>query len=204
MKETHFYFHAHPPTHTHTDRQKVGLWRNGIKWEGGCFFYLILILYSNRHQRIFYLSRNHDAGVLSVGIDPNWKHIVPPGQRRVVSEAHCVADCTQQALPSRGINVFAVNQHTHLLGTSLIFFISFFVVCVCSLLFLVHCLLHHWSSNKRGHARRVGSLKWFVAVEAGTSSASSVERSFSSRYPLIYIDTMNLPASCVFFLFSLK
>lgn len=54
--------------------------------------------------------------MLSVGIDPNWKHIVPPGQRRVVSEAHCVADCTQQALPSRGINVFAVNQHTHLLG----------------------------------------------------------------------------------------
>jgi len=54
--------------------------------------------------------------VLSVGIDPNWKHIVPPGQRRVVSEAHCVADCTQQALPSRGINVFAVNLHTHLLG----------------------------------------------------------------------------------------
>lgn len=60
--------------------------------------------------------RQHDAGVLSVGIDPNWKHIVPPGQRRVVSEAHCVSDCTQQALPPRGINVFAVNQHTHLLG----------------------------------------------------------------------------------------
>ena len=64
------------------------------------------------------MSRHHDAGVLSVGIDPNWKHIVPPGQRRVVSEAHCVADCTQQALPSRGINVFAVNLHTHLLGKS--------------------------------------------------------------------------------------
>ena len=60
--------------------------------------------------------RHHDAGVLSVGIDPNWKHIVPPGQRQVVSEAHCVSDCTQQALPSRGINVFAVNLHTHLLG----------------------------------------------------------------------------------------
>ena len=62
------------------------------------------------------LRRQHDAGVLSVGIDPNWKHIVPPGQRRVVSEAHCVSDCTQHALPPRGINVFAVNQHTHLLG----------------------------------------------------------------------------------------
>lgn len=68
---------------------------------------------------LFLLYRHHDAGVLSVGIDPNWKHIVPPGQRRVVSEAHCVADCTQQALPSRGINVFAVNQHTHLLGKNI-------------------------------------------------------------------------------------
>lgn len=58
--------------------------------------------------------------MLSVGIDPNWKHIVPPGQRRVVSEAHCVSDCTQQALPPRGINVFAVNQHTHLLGMMLV------------------------------------------------------------------------------------
>ena len=83
------------------------------------------------------LRRNHDAGVLSVGIDPNWKHIVPPGQRRVVSEAHCVADCTQQALPSRGINVFAVNQHTHLLGTfqHTILFLSF--------PFLLLLLLHH-------------------------------------------------------------
>ena len=68
--------------------------------------------------------RHHDAGVLSVGIDPNWKHIVPPGQRRVVSEAHCVADCTQQALPSRGINVFAVNQHTHLLGMLCFYYVG--------------------------------------------------------------------------------
>ena len=133
---------THTHTHTHRQTDKVGLWRNGIKWEADVFrfrfkmFYLIPILCSiltatNAH---FILSRNHDAGVLSVGIDPNWKHIVPPGQRRVVSEAHCVADCTQQALPSRGINVFAVNQHTHLLGTSLLP-----SSWDCSLLFLVHC-----------------------------------------------------------------
>ncbi|KAI9559612.1 hypothetical protein GHT06_013617 [Daphnia sinensis] len=95
---------------------------------GGAKFFMLETHYDNPNLqsgivdhsglRLFYTSqlRHHDAGVLSVGIDPNWKHIVPPGQRRVVSEAHCVADCTQQALPSRGINVFAVNQHTHLLG----------------------------------------------------------------------------------------
>jgi len=95
---------------------------------GGAKFFMMETHYDNPNLqrgivdhsglRLFYTPhlRHHDAGVLSVGIDPNWKHIVPPGQRRVVSEAHCVADCTQQALPSRGINVFAVNLHTHLLG----------------------------------------------------------------------------------------
>lgn len=58
----------------------------------------------------------HDAGILSVGIDPNWRHIIPPGQREVVSEGHCVADCTGQTVPESGVNMFAVIMHTHQLG----------------------------------------------------------------------------------------
>ncbi|XP_020297995.1 MOXD1 homolog 2 [Pseudomyrmex gracilis] len=60
--------------------------------------------------------RAHDAGILSVGIDPNWRHIIPPGQREVVSEGHCISDCTDQTIPNSGINMFAVIMHTHQLG----------------------------------------------------------------------------------------
>ncbi|EFN82597.1 MOXD1-like protein 2 [Harpegnathos saltator] len=60
--------------------------------------------------------RVHDAGILSVGIDPNWRHIIPPGQHEVVSEGHCISDCTGQTIPNTGINMFAVIMHTHQLG----------------------------------------------------------------------------------------
>lgn len=60
--------------------------------------------------------RTHDAGILSVGIDPNWRHIIPPGQREVVSEGHCVTNCTSQTIPDTGVNMFAVIMHTHQLG----------------------------------------------------------------------------------------
>lgn len=60
--------------------------------------------------------RQHDAGILSVGIDPNWRHIIPPGQPEVVSEGHCISQCTGQTVPNSGINMFAVIMHTHQLG----------------------------------------------------------------------------------------
>ena len=60
--------------------------------------------------------RTHDAGILSVGIDPNWRHIIPPGQPEVVSEGHCISDCTGHTIPNSGINIFAVIMHTHQLG----------------------------------------------------------------------------------------
>lgn len=60
--------------------------------------------------------RTHDAGVLSVGIDPNWRHIIPPGQPEVLSEGHCIARCTEETVPDGGVNVFAVIMHTHGLG----------------------------------------------------------------------------------------
>ncbi|XP_017776388.1 PREDICTED: MOXD1 homolog 2 [Nicrophorus vespilloides] len=68
--------------------------------------------------RLYYTPelRRHDAGVISVGIDPNWRHIIPPGQQRVVSSGHCVADCTRQAFPHKGIDMFAVVMKTHRIG----------------------------------------------------------------------------------------
>jgi hypothetical protein len=81
-------------------------------------------------MRVYYTAslRNHDAGVLSVGMDPNWRHIIPPGQPEVVSEGHCISTCTQEMVPQRGIKLFAVILHTHLIGTlkTFIFFTESF------------------------------------------------------------------------------
>ncbi|XP_023029153.2 DBH like monooxygenase olf413 [Leptinotarsa decemlineata] len=68
--------------------------------------------------RLYYTPelRRHDAGVISIGMDPNWRHIIPPGQDRVVSSGHCVSACTSQAFPESGINMFAVVMKTHKIG----------------------------------------------------------------------------------------
>lgn len=68
--------------------------------------------------RLYYTPelRRHDAGVISIGMDPNWRHIIPPGQQKVLSSGHCVADCTRQAFPRSGINMFAVVMKTHKIG----------------------------------------------------------------------------------------
>ncbi|XP_003701320.2 DBH like monooxygenase olf413 [Megachile rotundata] len=91
-------------------------------------FYMLETLYTNPQMdafisdssglRLHYTDRlrTHNAGILSVGIDPNWRHIIPPGQREVVSEGHCISDCTKLTIPDSGINIFAVVMHTHQLG----------------------------------------------------------------------------------------
>lgn len=72
----------------------------------------------NSGLRLYYSSslRRHDAGILSVGVEPNWRHIIPPEQEHVVSEGHCVEECTQRAFPPQGINIFAVMMRTHQIG----------------------------------------------------------------------------------------
>lgn len=49
-------------------------------------------------------------------MDPNWRHIIPPGQKRVISEGQCIEDCTGYAFPGQGINIFAVMMRTHQIG----------------------------------------------------------------------------------------
>ncbi|XP_058126018.1 MOXD1 homolog 2-like [Anopheles ziemanni] len=72
----------------------------------------------NSGLRLYYTTtlRKHDAGVLSVGIQPNWRHIIPPGQDQVLSEGHCIEECTQRAFPRPGINIFAVMMQTNHMG----------------------------------------------------------------------------------------
>ncbi|GLV45506.1 olf413 [Carabus blaptoides fortunei] len=75
-------------------------------------------LFDSSGLRLYYTAelRRHDAGLLSIGMDPNWRHIIPPGQQKVVSSGHCVSECTSQAFPRSGINVFAVVMRTHRIG----------------------------------------------------------------------------------------
>lgn len=67
-------------------------------------------LYHTRNRR------KYDAGSLSIGIEPNYLHIIAPGFKRVISVGHCTSNCTQKALPPEGINIFGVNMQTHSLG----------------------------------------------------------------------------------------
>lgn len=46
-------------------------------------------------------------------MDPNWRHIIPPGHEKVISEGHCVDDCTRKSFPPQGLSIFAVIMQTH-------------------------------------------------------------------------------------------
>lgn len=52
----------------------------------------------------------------ALGMDPNWRHIIPPLQEKVISEGHCIEDCTRRAFPKTGISIFAVMMRTHQIG----------------------------------------------------------------------------------------
>lgn len=57
-----------------------------------------------------------DKSSLFLGIEPNWHHIIPPGQKRVVSQGHCIEQCTDSAFPVDGINIFATMTRIHQIG----------------------------------------------------------------------------------------
>ncbi|XP_030375434.1 MOXD1 homolog 2-like [Scaptodrosophila lebanonensis] len=75
-------------------------------------------MYDSSGLRIYFTDhlRAHDAGMMSIGMEPSWRHIIPPGQRRVVSEGQCLEDCTAYAFPAQGISIFGVLMHTHQIG----------------------------------------------------------------------------------------
>lgn len=53
------------------------------------------------------------------GMDPNWRHIIPPGHSQVISEGHCIDECTQRVLPAAGISIFAVLMQTYNIGSQI-------------------------------------------------------------------------------------
>lgn len=63
--------------------------------------------------------RKHEAGLLSIGIQPAWTHIIPPGFRKVTSIGYCSGKCNKEALPDTGINVIGLQMQTHEMGKSI-------------------------------------------------------------------------------------
>lgn len=70
-----------------------------------CYRYLLSF-----HSRLLRLS----------GVDPNWRHMIPPRQSHVVSEGYCVGACTKAAFnESENINIFAALAKMSFIGKQL-------------------------------------------------------------------------------------
>ncbi|XP_054157733.1 dopamine beta-hydroxylase-like [Oppia nitens] len=69
--------------------------------------------------RLYYTQqlRQHDAGILEIGLEYSAKNSIPPGQQSFDLSGYCTAECTRSGLPVYGINIFASQLHTHLTGT---------------------------------------------------------------------------------------
>ncbi|XP_060066838.1 DBH-like monooxygenase protein 1 [Ylistrum balloti] len=64
--------------------------------------------------------RTHDAGLLQIGIAVSDKQVIPPMEDAFVSQGYCPSEILSTGVPSEGINVFAMVQHSHLLGTQMV------------------------------------------------------------------------------------
>ncbi|OWF40133.1 DBH-like monooxygenase protein 1 [Mizuhopecten yessoensis] len=64
--------------------------------------------------------RTHDAGLLLLGMSESPMHIIPPMEPAFVSQGFCPPELLGKGVPQEGINVFAILQHSHLLGKEMI------------------------------------------------------------------------------------
>ncbi|KAK8380027.1 hypothetical protein O3P69_016584 [Scylla paramamosain] len=99
---------------------------------GGATYFMMETHYDNPNLRqgvvdssgikIFYTEklRQHDAGILMIGHQVSFTHIIPPRQESFLTGTFCDGSCTGQTLPEEGVRVFQGILHSHLLGTSLL------------------------------------------------------------------------------------
>uniref|UniRef100_A0A3B4T2L7 Dopamine beta-hydroxylase n=1 Tax=Seriola dumerili TaxID=41447 RepID=A0A3B4T2L7_SERDU len=80
------------------------------------------LLISGRHDasgiRLHYTPslRRYDAGIMELGLVYTPIMAIPPKQQTFYLTGYCTSKCTQTALPSGGIYIFASQLHTHLAG----------------------------------------------------------------------------------------
>ncbi|VDI67128.1 Hypothetical predicted protein [Mytilus galloprovincialis] len=63
--------------------------------------------------------RQYDAAGMTIGVNPNPTHIIPPYQKSFVSTSYCNPQCTEKGLPDTGISIFGAFQHAHVLGRAI-------------------------------------------------------------------------------------
>jgi hypothetical protein len=63
--------------------------------------------------------RKNNAGILSVGIQPVWTHIIPPGLRKVSSIGYCTGKATKNALADEGVTIIGIKMLTHEMGRTI-------------------------------------------------------------------------------------
>lgn len=68
--------------------------------------------------RIFYTSelREHDAGMILLGSEVNFLHLIPPLQESFTTVGRCTSACTQKGLDGDGITILHGVLHSHLAG----------------------------------------------------------------------------------------
>ncbi|ESO05950.1 hypothetical protein HELRODRAFT_64253, partial [Helobdella robusta] len=67
----------------------------------------------------FYITRQlrrFDAGIMEIGLEYTDKMALPPHLPKWELHGYCIPECTEMALPSKGIYVFSSQLHTHLTG----------------------------------------------------------------------------------------
>ncbi|KAM6431277.1 dopamine beta-hydroxylase [Liasis olivaceus] len=64
--------------------------------------------------------RRYDAGIMELGLVYTPVMAIPPGESHFSLTGYCTDKCTQLALPSAGIHIFASQLHTHLAGRSVV------------------------------------------------------------------------------------
>ncbi|CDR01035.1 unnamed protein product [Oncorhynchus mykiss] len=72
----------------------------------------------NSGVRLYHTSslRRYDAGIMELGLVYTPVMAIPPREQNFHLTGFCTSKCTQTALPSGGINIFASQLHTHLAG----------------------------------------------------------------------------------------
>lgn len=65
------------------------------------------------------VKRPNNAGLLTVGIQPVWTHIIPPGFRKVTSIGYCTGKSSIDAIPADGLTIVGIQMQTHEMGKSI-------------------------------------------------------------------------------------
>jgi Copper type II ascorbate-dependent monooxygenase, C-terminal domain/Copper type II ascorbate-dependent monooxygenase, N-terminal domain len=78
-------------------------------------------VFDNSGLRFSYTTaRKHNtAGLLSIGIQPVWTHVIPPGFRKVTSIGYCTGEANKNIFPTDGITVVGIQMQAHEMGQSI-------------------------------------------------------------------------------------